>query len=676
MQFVHPTFLWALLALAIPVIIHLFYFRRFKRVMFPNVSFLKEVKEETSMRSRLRNLLVLAMRMLALAFLVFAFAQPFIPLNQDVKTGSKAVSIFVDNSFSMSALSADVPLIEKAKQRAREIIQAYSVEDRFQILTNNFEGRHQRLIGQDEAIGLIDEIKVGPAVRSLSNVTARQAQALATERADNEDLFLISDFQSNITDIENWQDTTKALTLIPLQSVQERNIALDSAWFEAPVPLLQQNNRLLVRIHNHSDEDVDNIRLSVAYNGQEKPEGILSIPARSTVVDSVNINVSQAGWQDVVLSITDYPIQFDDKYRLSFELAEKIKVLVISAKANNRFLSAALKGLNVFETSFVSSQGIDYSTLSDYQMIVSEELSSFSSGLAAELQSYVQSGGNLLVFPARDADIASYNSFLTPFPANNLKAFDATERSVGHINTEEFVFADVFENRRANLKLPSTQGNFPITRFGGRQEESLMNYRDGSTYLAKYRSDLGHLYLCAAPVDEAMNNLGQNAEIFVPMLYKMAISAGTRKPLAFTIGETETIETHHQLNTGELVYKLKSSQEEFIPEQRIVGSKVFLSINNQVSDSDFYELFLNEEESLDHFAFNYNRKESELEYLNPEALQSLFGPQVSLITPSTDAPISPLIAEQSQGKVLWKWCIIFALLCLASEVLLLRFWKV
>ncbi len=78
MQFLHPLFLAAIGAIVIPIIIHLFYFRRYKKVFFTNVSFLKEIKEETAVRSRLRNLLVLAMRCLALIFIVFAFAQPFL----------------------------------------------------------------------------------------------------------------------------------------------------------------------------------------------------------------------------------------------------------------------------------------------------------------------------------------------------------------------------------------------------------------------------------------------------------------------------------------------------------------------------------------------------------------------------------------------------------------------
>src|ERR1700685_3871109 len=100
MQFLHPGFLWALTALAVPIIVHLFNFRRYKTVYFSNVKFLRELKEETSSRSRLKHWLVLASRLLAVAFLVMAFAQPFIP-NKHNKFGGgkKYVSIYIDNSF-------------------------------------------------------------------------------------------------------------------------------------------------------------------------------------------------------------------------------------------------------------------------------------------------------------------------------------------------------------------------------------------------------------------------------------------------------------------------------------------------------------------------------------------------------------------------------------------------
>lgn len=676
MQFLFPGFLWALAALAIPIIIHLFYFRRFRRVYFTNVRFLRELKEETAARSKLRNLLVLAMRLLALAFLVLAFAQPFIPTDQEVKSGQKAVSVFVDNSFSMSAEAADVPLLEKAKQRAREIVNAYGIEDRFQILTNDFAGSRQRLVGQEEALNAIDEIGIGPATRQLSTVLARQEQALNSGAIENQEAYLISDFQRVITeDFALPQDTSLGIVLIPLQAVRERNVAIDSAWFEAPVPQLNQNNLLMVRLRNYTDEDLDNVRLSLRYEEQTKPEGVITIPARSSVIDSVFLNVTQPGLQRATLSITDFPVQFDDDYHVAFRVAEKVRVLNITEGTPDRYLTAALRGLSVFEAEFVTAQNIDYGRLGESNLIILSDLTSISTGLANELRQYVNQGGNLLVFPPPNADLASYRNFLSSFPANELAAYAEQERQVGSINTQEFIFRDVFENRSANLRLPVTQANYSLTRYGGRNEEALLNYRDGSTALAKYTAGQGNLYLSAAPLAAELNNLSQNAEIFIPMLYKMAISAGASRPIAYTIGRDAVLTTDRLVNSTDIVYKLSGPNEEFIPEQRVVGSQVFLSVGAEVPTAGFYDLVLEDQDDLDVFAFNYDRRESNLDYLDPGDLETRFGDRVGVIDTENDAAITTRIEERSQGTVLWRWCLIFVLVFLGAESLLLRVWK-
>ncbi|MBL7791482.1 MAG: BatA domain-containing protein [Saprospiraceae bacterium] len=675
MQFLYPAFLFALLSLAIPVIIHLFYFRRFKKVYFSNVRFLKEIKEETSSRSRLRNLIVLAMRLLALLFLVLAFAQPFIPQDVEVKQGAKAVSVFVDNSFSMSALSQDVPLVDRAKQRAREIVEAYSVEDQFQVLTNDFEGRHQRLVSREDALALIDEIGVSPAVRELSKVLARQEQTLNSGKYTNQVAYIISDFQRNITDIGNYPDSTFEINLVPLQSVQERNISIDTAWFETPVQLLNQTDQLVVRVSNYSGENAENIRLSLQYEGQSKPVGELSVPANSTVSDTVPFTILRTGWHEARLQLTDYPVQFDDSYFLAFNVAEKIKVLNIYENTPNRYLESAFAGISYFEAKSSPSRSLDYSRFAENQLIVVDGLRSISSGLAAELLQYARRGGNVLVFPAKDADLLSYRSFLTAFPSNELMAFENTERQVGSINTQEFVFNDVFENAGANLKLPVTKGNFKFTNYNNRKEEQLLSYRDGSSFLSKYPVERGHLYICAAPMNEEINNLPLNGEIFIPMLYKMALSSGQKRPIAYTLGVDEVVSADHRTTSTEMVYKLKGLGEEFIPQQRIVGSTVFLTLNEEVKEAGFYQLFMQSDTILQKLAFNYNRKESELDYYNPTDLQAWVGDNAKVIDINDNTVLTAKIEERSKGVTLWRWCVILALLFLAAEVLLLRFWK-
>jgi hypothetical protein len=690
MQFLFPAFLSALAVLAVPIIIHLFYFRRFKRVYFTNVRFLKEVKEETSNRQKLRNLLVLLMRCLAIAAMVLAFAQPFIPLGSDVKKGERAVAVYIDNSFSMNALSKDAPLLELAKQRARDIISAYGVTDRFQVLTNDFEGRDQRLVSKEDALSRIEEIRSSPASRDLSKVLIRQQQCLNTGKQENRIAFLVSDFQSNISDVRNFRDSLLEVNLVPMRAVQERNVSIDSAWFESPVQILNQPANLIVKISNRSDDRAEDIRLSLRHDGQTKPVGAVSIAARGSLLDTVSFTILHPGWHEARLSLTDYPVQFDDDYFLTFYVAERINVLAVNGSQANTYLGNAFLGAKYFQLDQSDARALDYSKFANYQLIVLNELPAVSSGLATELKTFCQNGGNVLVFPAQTAELNSYNTLLQNFNAGNLGAYEPTARQASQINTEEFVFRDVFLNKSANLRLPATQGNFKIAPSRG---EQILTYRDGSAYLAKFSEGEGALYLCAAPLNEQQNDLVRNGEIFVPMLFKMAIAGTKGRQIAYSIGKDEVLEAKHQVSAGgETTYKLRRIAEapgdqsgnaqaaattgEFIPEQRIFGAKVLLTPGTQVRDAGWYQLQLKSDSTLAEFAFNYDRKESDLRFFTDEALAEGLPANMKVLSANVEANFSQVVDEQERGIVLWRWCIVFALLFLALEVMFLRLWKV
>ncbi len=690
MQFLFPGFLAALAVIAIPVIIHLFYFRRFRRVYFTNVRFLKEVKEETSNRQKLRNLLVLLMRSLAICAMVLAFAQPFIPLQDGLKKGQKAVSVFVDNSFSMNALSQEAPLVELAKQRARDIISAYGVEDRFQVLTNDFEGRDQRLVSREDALSRIEEIRTSPASRDLSKVLVRQQQCLNTGKQENKISYLISDYQQNISDMSSFRDSLMEVNLVPMRAVQERNISIDSAWFESPVQILNQPSNLYVRISNRSDELADDVRITLRHDGQTKPVGSVSVPARSNRLDTIPFNILHAGWHEAKVSVTDYPVQFDDDYFLSFYVAERVNILAINGNQPSKYITNAFLGARYVSVTNADARSLDYSRFSEYQLIILHELPGISSGLISELKSFTQNGGNVLVFPARNTDLNSLNALLQSFGAGAAGGFEPVQRQASQINTDAFIFRDVFLNKSANLRLPATQGNYKLPPASG---EQMITYRDGTAYMARYAAGEGDLYVTAAPLNEQVNDLVRNAEIFVPVLFRMAI-AGTRgQQIAHTIGKDETLESRHRISTrGETIYKLALvdpnagiqqqnqsanglATNEFIPEQRIFGSKVLLTPGTQVRDAGWYRLRLQPDSTLAAFAFNYDRKESDLTYKPAEQLTEGLPSSFRVMNENAEANFGQVVQEQERGIVLWRWCVVFALLFLALEVLLLRFLK-
>jgi len=153
MKFLFPAFLFALFTIAIPIIIHLFSFRQYKTVYFSNVSFLKDIKKESKNKSRLKQLLILIARILTLIFLVFAFAQPYIPTTTDgKKQPNQIVGIYIDNSFSMNALSENGQLLEVARNKALEICLAYPVGTKFKLLTNDLKPKHQNVFNKEQFI--------------------------------------------------------------------------------------------------------------------------------------------------------------------------------------------------------------------------------------------------------------------------------------------------------------------------------------------------------------------------------------------------------------------------------------------------------------------------------------------------------------------------------------------
>ena len=678
MQFVFPWFLAAAAAIAIPIIIHLFYFRRFKRVYFTNVAFLKEVKEETNNSRRLRNLLVLLMRCLAFLFLVLAFAQPFIPRSDSVNRGEKAVSIYLDNSFSMKALSKDAPLLEVAKQRARDIVRAYAPQDRFQILTNDFEGRDQRLIGQEDALARIDEIGIGPASRELSKVLLRQRQCLESGKADAKIAYLLSDFQKNIADLNAIKDTLTEIWLTPMRAVQERNVGIDSIWFESPVQVLGQTTNLLVQVSNYGPSESEDLRLSLAHEGQTKPAGAFSLAPGATRVDTVKISILRPGIHQAKISVSDYPVQFDDDYYFSFSVAEQIRILSVNGAHPNRFVNNAFAGASYFRVDQADYRTLNYAAFANYQLILLNELPTISSGLAQELKQFAANGGNVLVFPAPAADLSGYNALTGQFGTGAaIGPWDTETRTASQLNTDEYTFNDVYLNKSANLRLPATKGNYKLNNAAG---EHIITYRDGSAMLMRLSGGDGNLYLCAAPLDEQYSDLVRNGDVFVPMLFNMAVSGAKNRRIAYVIGRDEVVETKHYADaSGEIIYRLRKTDAqdagtEFIPQQRIIGPRLLLTPGTALQQAGWYALRQSADTTLAVFAFNYDRRESDMQFADLGALS--LPRNAKILDKNAEANFAQVVSEQSQGIVLWRWCLIFALMFLLLEALILRFFKV
>ena len=673
MQFLQPLFLIALSAIALPIIIHLFYFRRYRKVYFTNVQFLKEVKEESSIRSRLKNLLILLARILAVIFLVLAFAQPFLQKSDEVQQGKKVVSIFIDNSYSMASLGQATNLLEMAKRHAQTITEAYELTDDIQIVTHNFQAKQQRLINKEEAVNLIQEIDLTAATHQLDEVLTRQLFALQQSDADNQVIYWITDFQKSICDFPIAIDSSINLNLVPLYPVIEKNLSIDSVWFEAPVHLMNQTDELFVKIRNWGQDPVENAKISMTRGEQVQAIGTVSIPGLSSVIDTVKITALSDEWQQIKLQISDFPVQFDDAFFLTYPIVNTIQLLHIHEQSPNPYLLAAIDNENYFQSTSVSSNRLDFGQFSDYQLIILDELPNIASGLSTALENYVRNGGNVIVFPSAQSNLDDYNLLLSKLNAGKIISQEDAQRTVASYNRNEFIFKDVFDHSRAALKLPSTVKNY-LFQFGRSPHEQLMTYRDGLPFMVKCKRDNGHLYVLAAPIDVQYNNLVNQAEIFVPLIYKSAVSKAQQWQLAYSIGQNEAIEVENRKSNSDQVYQIEG-EINFIPAQRNNGPTVVLQDQGQIQEPGFYTVTDQNEEFIAALGYNFNRKESDLSFYNVNELKERFSDQVQFYVAEKQTQLAQLIKEKNQGVVLWRYCLILALIFLALEALIIRFWK-
>lgn len=619
--------------------------------------------------------MVLLMRLLAVAFLVLAFAQPVIPTGEQQVTGNRAVSIFVDNSFSMSSMGRDINLLDNARIIARDIINSYGESDEFQLITGDFENRHQRLYNREQALDMLEDISASPAVRTLPEVFQRQAHALRNYPPESRSFYLISDFQKNITRFEGMEDSLSNIYMVHLESVQSRNVSVDSVWFSQPVQIINQTGELLVKITNHDRSNSEEVNLELQLGDQRRPAGRISLNPGESLVDTVSFTINRTGWQRATISITDYPIQFDDDFHIAFHVRDNINILTIhSGDQSNRFLSALFRGIPYLTEDLMRETNINYGAFSNYSLIILNQPTSISSGFASELENYLNSGGNILIFPAPQNGLDALRSLTDRIGVNPPGEWQEGSFNVGSINLEDPIFAGVFEQLREDLSLPVAKGRFPLSTGGQNPGLPLLTYRDNSAYVAKHRHGSGALFVSSAPLDERLNDLVSNGEIFVPLLYRASIASGQLDKPAYVLGSDQLIPIRNVSAERQAEFRI-TGRGEFVPGMERRGANLYLNVYDQIREPGFYEVRRGDELHKI-VAFNYDRRESAVEAFSANELKEITGDHIRVISQGTGTTDGRLLSSARIGNELWQWCIALALIALLLEQLILRFWRV
>lgn len=671
MSFLYPNFLFALSAIAIPILVHLFNFRRFKRVYFSNVAFLQEIKEQTASKEKLKSILVLLARILAVFFMVMAFAQPYFAEATD-ESRKNVVSIYIDNSYSMDAADKQGSLLDEAKRRARELVKSYRINDRFQLLTNDFEGRHQRLLNADEFLKALEDVKISPSVKTLQQVVNRQAAIFSGDV--NQVAYIVSDFQQNFVAQQNINLSKNIkLLFVRLKANDLPNVAVDSVWFLSPVHMPGGAERLVIRLKNGGNQNAKRISVKLTINNQQKAIASLDIPARSAKTDTVTFGGLAAGWQKGMVSIKDHPLVFDNQLYFTFNVARQQRVLALNGADAPRNLRALFSSDSYFNLDEMSEGEINYSAFSGYSLILLNGLQNPSSGLSQELKNYLNGGGSVAVFPSTAPNWATYNTFFSALKLPQISKLNVENIGVENAELKSALFKDVFEEVPKKIALPLVNRYFSFVENNNSGKEDLMRLPGNRLFLARYQRNGGHVYVCATGLATADGNFSRHP-IFVPLLYKIAFASVQQQPLFYTVGNSQAVFFNKINLSGNKALQLSGDGFEFIPEVRQSNGSTQLFFADQIKKSGFYQLKSNGN-LLAVMAFNDNRLESDIRYATNANLANIKSDNQIAVIEAGKQSLAAQAKLQNKAGELWKLCLILSLVFIATEIILIKYYN-
>ena len=683
MQFLNPLFLIGLLAIGIPVIIHLFSFRRARKVFFSNVEFLQAIQVQKKKSSKLKHLIILCLRIFAVACLVLAFARPIIPTkDKQVIEGVQYIDVYVDNSFSMQTASTNGFLLDEAKQKAKEVAAAYKPGDRFRLTTNDLEGKHQRFVSRDDFISFVEDVTYSSATVPVSFILRKQIENNRTDISrGKKNVYLLSDFQKNITDVENFPKDTlsEGVWLVPLKGSRSNNLYVDSVWFDTP--FFHEGNQVAVysRIVNAGEESVEKIPVKLEINGKQRAVASVDLQAGASQVVPLNFTITEQGILHADVRITDYPIVFDDAYFLTILVQERVPVLVISGTSSNKYLDRLFAADSAFRYRTVLENKMSYENFAAQNLIVLNEPERISSGLGQELQKFVEEGGSLFLIPSAKTDVVSYENAFSSMRIPLYGEWVEKESRVVSFNKEHSLYKGVFEKIPENIELPIAFRYLQMKVPQASSTEVLMTLQTGDPFLTSTSTGRGKVYMLASPMQADFNNFA-NQLLFVPSFYNMALYSKPSGVQSYDIDYRNAIEINHlPAEAKDVVLKIRSldGTVEVVPELRRRDEKIYIFLQNQFRSAGNYAI-VEGGKTLSGISLNYNRKESDRVLYSRKEIGDLlktYDLQKYQILNAPEKSLELLIKEQYASTSLWKYFIVLVLLSILGEVLLLRFWK-
>ena len=677
MNFLFPAFLIALGVVLIPILLHLFHLRRFKTFYFSNLAFIKKLEVSSKSARKIKNLLVLISRVLALVFLVLAFAQPFLNQEGGQTEGKQEVRIiYIDNSYSMTAIGVEGELLSQARAMAKELIMKDPVGSKFLIVSNFFSGEEMRLLGQADAIDYIDALPIAPFPKSVDAVFSR-VEDLITQLEISGELIVLSDAQQN-----QWQPNGPIHISYPVKFVQLKpenaaNLSVDSIWTNIPIMRPGAPFELNVLVKNNAPQQISNATLNIRMDQNKQLVNVDFNGEQSKIITLNYISPTNPGAYQIESEIEDNQVHFDDVMYAAFQVMQNMSVGLIHGIDAPKNVELVYGLDSYYQLQVWNQNQVNLDASGNVQLLVINQLTSIDGGIKQRILNNVKDGKAVVLIPHPQSDLNSWNVLLAELQMPLIQKSDSASIYINNIRTENTFFNGLFDNSNPKIQIP-VRRKTKLMRTGSRSLP-LINFSDGTPFLARSSNSDFNIFIFNADLHRGNANV-LNSDLFSALFLRIGEVSGDVQPMFSNIGETREMRFKIKEYKDDEPVTLMNDQISFIPRQQFLNGvlKIYFSGKSEelMLNAGYYSLQA-KQEVLGMTALNFPRFESNLIYFTPENLENAMrnaGIQYfSVDQVSESYEINKVPSKLQSG--LWRIFLLLALLFFLIEMSLIKFWR-
>lgn len=688
MTFLNPALLFGLLAASIPILIHLLNLRKLKRIEFSTLQFLKELQKNKIRKIKLKQWLLLALRVLIILCIVMAFARPTLVGVSigGTTSAAKTTAIFIlDDTFSMNVVDQNGSYFNQAKETIKDLLKQFEEGDEVGLVLVSHQPEEIEVtsnISKFEQI--VDEVNISDASSKLNNAIIKAAEIIGDAKNFNKEIYLLTDFQKGrlaeqdeIADLAEQLGKQVRLYTFNFSGEEASNFGIAEAKLNTQIFEKDKPVRFEAVVKNYSSRMKKNLVVSLFINGERLAQQSVNLNAGESRTINLEAPARNFGKNEALIEIEEDDLMPDNQWHSSFYIPEKIPVLILNDRiADSRFIELALKSVtdkDYFEVTVKNVNQVSGVQLSNFQVVIL--VSSDFSNAQEKLTQFLNSGKGVIIFPSSSTNspefISSINSVGLDISGSFVKTEQAQSIKFNEVDLKHPLFENIFiDEKKKQVESPDIYYYHKINPAG--KGKTVISLEDESSFMSEYSLNGGKILLFNSSPVLSWNNFPVKS-IFAPIvtksvMYLSAINTGEKNYLA---GESININISERTLPQIKVIRPGNSDEIINLEKNQTSD--FLTYNN-IYEAGTYK-FYSGDKLLYVVNVNTDPAESVTDYLNDndfdEYLEKInfYGRHVRI---NKGENPEQMILQARFGSELWRYFLLAAILLALIEMTIAR----